>query len=399
MNAPRVLASLGARDTGNAQRCRPHDWLNLAAILLRVDEKRAREAWAACERFLTGFAPTERDPHSTLLTLAERAPALGDADRYGGGVLAERLEARVAGLLGKDAAVWMPSGTMAQQIALRIHARRTGGELVAFHPLCHLDVHEERGYEWLHGLRASLLGHRDRLVTAKDVEELGEPVAALLLELPQRDLGGRLPSWDDLVAIVDAARARGAAVHLDGARLWQCAPFYERGLAEIAALFDTVYVSFYKDLRALAGCMLAGPGDVIAEARVWQIRHGGRMFTAYPFLLSAESGLDEVLPRMPAYVSHTRAVGEVLAGLDDVSVVPSPPQAAMFHLHVRRDHERLEEASLELAEETKTWVASFWRVGADPAVAVTEITIGEANLAVMPGQAAELYTELLRRSA
>ena len=71
----------------------------------------------------------------------------------------------------------------------------------------------------------------------------------------------------------------------------------------------------------------------------------------------------------------------------------------MFHLHVRRDHERLEEASLELAEETKTWVASFWRGGADPAVAVTEVTIGEANLGITPAEAAELYAELLRRSA
>jgi hypothetical protein len=123
------------------------------------------------------------------------------------------------------------------------------------------------------------------------------------------------------------------------------------------------------------------------------------MFTAFPFLLAAEAGLDEVLPRMPAYVSHARGVGEALARLDDVSVVPSPPQAAMFHLHARRDHERLVDASVELAEETKTWVASFWRVGADPAVAVTEVTFGEANLAVRPAEAVELYSELLRRSA
>jgi threonine aldolase len=364
-----------------------------------VDEKRARAAWAACDRFVTGFSPSERDPRSTLLALGERAPEIGDADRYGGGPLAERLEARIAELLGKEAGVWMPSGTMAQQIALRIHARRTGRDLVAFHPLCHLDVHEERGYEWLHGLRAALLGQREALVTAKDVEELAEPVAAVLLELPQRDLGGQLPVWDDLVAIVDAARGRGAALHLDGARLWQCEPFYERTLADIAALFDTVYVSFYKDLRAPAGCMLAGPKDVIAEARVWQVRHGGRLFTAFPFLLAAEAGLDEVLPRMRAYVSHTRALGEALAALDDVSVVPDPPQAAMFHVHVRRDYERLEEAAVELAEETKTWTASFWRPGADPAVAVTELSLGEANLAVRATEAVELYSELLRRSA
>ena len=364
-----------------------------------MDEKRAREAWAGCRRFVAGFDPRERDPRSVLLGLAERAPSTVDADRYGGGPLAERLEERVAGLLGKDEAVWMPSGTMAQQIALRVHARRSGRELVAFHPLCHLDVHEERGYEWLHGLRAATLGHRDRLVTTADVEGLAEPVAAVLLELPQRDLGGRLPAWDDLVATVDAARAGGAAVHLDGARLWQCGPFYERGLDEIAGLFDTVYVSFYKDLRAPAGCALAGPADFVAEARVWQVRHGGRLFSAFPYLLAAEVGLDEVLPRMDAYVAHARALAAALAALHDVAVVPDPPQSAMFHVHARRDADRLEDASVELAEETQTWVASFWRPGPDPATAVTEISVGESNLGVEPREAAELYAELLTRSA
>ena len=96
-----------------------------------------------------------------------------------------------------------------------------------------------------------------------------------------------LPAWDDLVATCEAARARGAALHLDGARLWQCAGFYKKTLAEIAGLFDTVYVSFYKDLRAPAGCALAGPRDVIDEARIWQVRHGGRLFNAYPYLLAA----------------------------------------------------------------------------------------------------------------
>jgi threonine aldolase len=314
-------------------------------------------------------------------------------------VLAERLEGRVAELLGKEAAVWMPSGTMAQQIALRIHSARSGRTLVAFHPHCHLDVHEERGYEWLHGLRATLLGDRNRLIEPEDIAKLSEPHAAVLLELPQRDLGGRLPPWDDLVATAEAARAVGAAVHLDGARLWQCGPFYRRPLDEIAALFDTVYVSFYKDLGAPAGCALAGPADLVAQARVWLVRHGGRLFNAFPYLLAAERGLDEVLPRMPQYVEHARALAAALGELDNVSIVPEPPHAAMFHLYVKGDADRLNEAAVELAEQSRTWLGAFFIPTADPAVVATELSIGEGNLAVPPREAAERYSELVGLAA
>src|SRR6185436_8253445 len=106
-----------------------------------------------------------------------------------------------------------------------------------------------------------------------DLEAVNEPLAALLIELPQREIGGRLPAWDDLVAQVTYAREHGAAVHLDGARLWESGPFYDRPLAEIAALFDTVYVSFYKGLGGLAGSMLLGEDDVVTEARAWRSRH------------------------------------------------------------------------------------------------------------------------------
>lgn len=69
-------------------------------------------------------------------------------------------------------------------------------------------------------------------------------------------------------------RTQGAAIHMDGARLWECTPYYARSPAAIAALFDTVYVSLYKGLGGLAGCCLAGAEEVIAEARIWRRRHG-----------------------------------------------------------------------------------------------------------------------------
>ena len=350
--------------------------------------------WARSERSVGAPNSRDRDPLATLLALAERAPSVEEIDHYGEGGLAQRLEARIAELLGKEAAVWMPSGTMAQQIALRLHSERRGTNRVAFHPLCHLEDNEERAYEVLHGLEAELLGSRDRPITVSDLDELEEPVAAVLLELPDRELGGVLRPWDDLVALCDRARQDGAALHLDGARLWQCGPFYERGLEEIAALFDTVYVSFYKDLAAPAGAALAGPADLIEEARVWQVRHGGRLYSVHPYLIAAERGLDEVLPRIPDFVAHARDLGTALAQLDGIEIVPDPPQTTMFHLYVRRPLEPLQEAALDQAERTGTFLG-FVRATDKPETQRLELTIGPASLEVPVAEATALWQELL----
>jgi threonine aldolase len=325
--------------------------------------------------------------------------ASGKLDVYGFGESVERLETRVAELLGKEAAVLFPSGTMAQQIALRVWCERRGCSTVAFHPQCHLDVHEERGYEHLHGLRARPVGNRDRLIARADLDEVEEPLGALLLELPQRDLGGQLPGWRELRTQAAWARRNGAALHLDGARLWQCGPFYRRPLREIAALFDTVYVSLYKDLGGLGGCVLAGPQDVMAEARVWRTRHGGRLSTFEPMALSAERGLDEVLPRMPSFVRKSKEIGAVLAGIDGVAVVPDPPQVAMLHVAVRGELERVDEVLFELAKERRTLIASRFAPTPLPNVQRTELGIGAPSLEVPTREIAELYAELVSRAA
>ena len=228
--------------------------------------------------------------------LAELATLSADdltIDEYGDGGAVAILESEVRELLGKPAAVFMPSGTMAQQIALRIHADRTNRRVVAFHPTCHLELHEDKAYQRLHGLVGLTLGNGRELLTLADIEAVREPLAALLIELPQREIGGRLPAWDDLVAQVAHVRERGAAVHLDGARLWESGPFYGRALSEVAALFDSVYVSFYKGLGGLAGSMLLGDDDLIAEARAWRSRHGGTLYQLWPYAAAGLAGSAE----------------------------------------------------------------------------------------------------------
>jgi threonine aldolase len=361
-----------------------------------VKQRERERILARCTRFVPAWsAPT--DPAETFRALAERAGSRGDV--YGGGESVKHLEARVAEMLGKEAAAIFPSGTMAQQIALRIWCERSGCWTVAFHPQCHLDVHEERGYAHLHGLQARPVGNRDRLIALDDLEAVSEPLGALLLELPQRDLGGQLPAWRHLVAQTRWARAEGVALHLDGARLWQCGPFYRRTLRDIAALFDTVYVSLYKDLGGLGGCVLAGAEDVIAEARMWRVRHGGRLSTFEPMALSAERGLDEVLPRMPSFVRKAREIGTALARIDGIDVVPDPPQVAMLHVFVRGELERVRDAALDIAKERRTLIAGFFVPTPLPNVQRTELGIGAPSLDVPTDEIAELYAELVSRAA
>jgi threonine aldolase len=344
---------------------------------------------ASCTRFLNGHGP--QDAARLLATI----PAETELDRYGDGGVVAALETEVAGLLGKPAAVFVPSGTMAQQCVLRVHADRRGSRTVGFHPACHVDRHEGRGYERLHALTGRPVGEQDRLLALDDLEAVAEPLAALVLELPQRDLGGQQPSWQDLVAQTAWARGHGAALHLDGARLWESAAGYGRTPEEVAALFDTVYVSFYKAIGALPGCCVAGPAGVIAEVREWRRRMGGTLFGLWPNAASARTCLAQRLPRMRAYTEHAVAIAAALAGLDGVQVVPDPPQVPMMHVLLRTSREAFAAAARKLATERGIWAARPQpSVTADPLMVRLELSVGDATCALEPAEIREIFAEL-----
>jgi threonine aldolase len=351
----------------------------------------------SCTRFLTHHYPSL--PREVLADLADWTDPQVEGDRYGTGALIADFEAEIAALLGKQAALFLPSGTMAQPIALRIWAERAGRHTVAFHPTCHLELHEEGAYRLLHGLHGVLVGNRYQLLTRPDLDAVREPVAVLLLELPQREIGGQLPSWDELEAQCAWARERGAVLHLDGARLWESRPFYGRDYATIAGLFDSVYVSFYKTLGGIAGAALAGPADLIAEARVWQRRQGGNLVRLFPYVLSARKALAERLGRIDAYVAHAQAVAAALAALPELTVLPQPPQTNMFHLFVRGDKAALEQALLEVAAETGVWLFHPLRPCQLPGHWMAEWVVGDASLDIAPDATAELLHTVLRRAA
>ena len=186
----------------------------------------------------------------------------------------------------------MPSGTMAQQIALRVHADRTGRRTVLWHPTCHLALWEDQAAERLHGLHPRPVGDSRQLITLADLEEVAEYAAALLLELPQREIGGRLPEWDDLVAQTALARSHGTATHLDGARLLESLPFYGRPAAEVAApVRQRLPLALQGPRRHQPAACSPATSSWSREAREWRHRHGGTLFELWPYAAAGLAGL------------------------------------------------------------------------------------------------------------
>ena len=361
-----------------------------------MEKRDAASIQNACTHFLTHHY--RQTPQQVLSDLAAATDPLLQADRYGQGQLIAQFEAHIAQLLGKEAAVFMPSGTMCQQIALRIWADRRNLATVAFHPTSHLEIHEHQAYQRLHGLHGILVGSPSQLFTLNELQAVAEPIGTLLLELPQREIGGQLPSWETLNEIIAWTRTQGIATHLDGARLWECQPFYQREYAEIAALFDTVYLSFYKVLGGIAGAVLAGSAEVIAEARIWQRRHGGNLIHLFPYVLSAQKGLTERLGRIAAYCGKAQSVAAILASFPEIEIVPHPPQTNMMHVFLRGERDRLLDAALDIAEETGTWLFSGLAPTQLPAYHKFEFVVGDATLDLADEDIRQLFQTLFTKA-
>ncbi len=354
------------------------DTVSIARV---TDEEAPADRLAAarrgCTRWLVGHGDITPTGWLAELTAAATEP---DLDRYGSGGEVEALEREVAELLGTESAVFMPSGVMAQQAALRSWVERSSADAVAVHGLSHFVLHELDALAELHHLRVQHLTDDPRPATAADLDGLAGPLAAVSVELPLRDAGYLLPTWEELVAFTDRARERGVPVHLDGARLWESQPFYDRPLAEIAALFDSVYVSFYKGLGGVAGAALAGSGDLVAQARRWQRRHGGTLFSMLPYAVGARDGLRRRLPRMAAYGARARELAAGLDSMDGVRVHPNPPHTNAFRLFADVAVEVIEEATLRTMETDHVALAHWWRPAEVPGWAMTELHTGDATL-------------------
>lgn len=238
------------------------------------------------------------------------------------------LQERVADLTGKEAALFVPSGTMSNQLALRAQSK-PGDQLI-----CHVDSHVHR-YEGgapaaLSGLHVSCVVTDDGSMPWDAVEDhlnpddvhCAEP-ALVALENTHNRCGGRVLDPEDLAATAERARARGLAVHLDGARLWNAAAALGRPVAELAACADTVSVCFSKGLGAPVGSALCGPRDVIRRAHRLRKQWGGGMRQVGILAAACTYALDHNLDRLLDDHARARRLAE---GIDhpDLQVVRVP---------------------------------------------------------------------------
>ena len=345
------------------------------------------------KRSLVNHALSRRVPHIMLRRMLDRVSADTSATDP-----VEEVERRVAELLGKPRALFFPTGTMAQQVALRIHAERTGRHAFTGHQTNHLVLWEQQGYSAVHGLRYVPAGDAHSPLTREHLDDVGERPAALLLELPQREIGGLLPSWDELGEQVRWASDRGAAAHLDGARLWEAQPFYGRPHAEIAGLFDSVYVSLYKGLGGVRGAVLAGDDDLVAEAAVWRQRLGGAVPDAWPLALAALVGLDELPARMSEFRDHALAIAAALTADGTATVHPDPPQTPMFHLHLPVGAEAATRAAKEMLDEQGVQVLVRAQSQPLPNRSRCEVNVGENAMDFTPDEVVALVVELVERA-
>ena len=224
------------------------------------------------------------EPRSTevvLRHLAEYDADVGlEADSFSLGGTVERLERRFAEMLGVQAAAFMPTGTLANHLAIRRHCgvspraivqeqshlyNDTGDSLAQLSSINLVPLAKGRPYFTLDEVK--------EVVVRSDTGRVANPVGAVMIESPVRRQAGQIAPYDEMVAITGYCRERGIATHLDGARLFMMSAATGISPKRYADLFDTVYVSLYKYFVAPFGGILAGSAEFISD-----LYHDRRMF-------------------------------------------------------------------------------------------------------------------------
>ena len=284
--------------------------------------------------------PLSPDEYSRLLvTLAK--PDNVTADDFSRGGAVEKLEARMASALGKEAAVFLPTGTLANHLAVRLLAGNKRRVLVQ--AASHLFNDTGDCAQTLSGLHLIPLAPGKATFTVTDVEraasdsQLGRvvtPIGAIQVETPVRRRQGERFDFEEMKKIVAWARSRSIGLHLDGARLFLETAYSAQPIKAYTALFDTVYVSLYKYFNAASGAILAGPKALLGDLYHTRRMFGGGLHQAWPFAAVALHYLDGFEKRFAAAKATADAVISTLRTDANFEIEPIPNGTNVFRLRV-----------------------------------------------------------------
>jgi threonine aldolase len=255
---------------------------------------------------------------------------VGD-DQFGEDPSVNRLQERVAALLGHEAALWFPTGTMANQVAIRTLTRP--GDEVLIPREGHILWHETGAAAANSGVQLTEIGPavtsgrfslQEFLAAAKPQGHmLQPPTTAVVVENTHNRAGGVVVDVAEGAAIAGAARAHGIASFLDGARLWNAAAALGVPIADLARPFDVVNVAFSKGHGAPGGSMLAGSRPFIDRASRYRRMAGGAMRQVGVFAAAAEHALDHHLDRLADDHAHARLLADRLAASPAIRLDPA----------------------------------------------------------------------------
>lgn len=255
---------------------------------------------------------------------------VGD-DVYGEDPTVNRLQEVVADLLGEEAALFVPSGVMANQIALKLHTQP--GDEVIVEAKSHIYNYESGAPAVLSSVQLQAVAGDNGLLSADQVEAAIRPAMEVFpqtrlvcLENTANKAGGRIYSMERIRSIAEVVRAYDLQFHLDGARLWNASAATGTSEQTYAAPFDTVWVALSKGLGAPVGSVLAGSSDLMAEARRYRKLFGGGMRQAGVLAAAGLYAIEHHRPYLAEDHEKARRLAEGIAELSAFDFDPSTVQ-------------------------------------------------------------------------
>ena len=302
---------------------------------------------------------------------------VGD-DVLDGDPTVRRLESRVAELLGKEAGVFFPTGTMANQSA--VWTLTEPGTEIFIDDECHILHYEIAGAAALSGVQVRPVAGNGGVMDPAALERAFRPASPnypfpslVCMENTHNGAGGKVSSVAEMQRIEAIARERGLPVQLDGARIWNASVALRTPLSEVASCADTVMVSFAKGLGAPVGAALVGSAKLMTRARLVRKRLGGGMRQSGILAAGCLYALDNHMERLAEDHANARAFAAIVEGAGGSKVVPPDTNIIMLDLPPGRDSGRVVEAAKAQGLQIAQWNATRIR-------AVTHLDVSAADV-------------------